>query len=660
MNALTLFTSRGRRGRSVTAALVVRQPVVAVSVGYLTLLAVCGVLAPQLAPYSPQAQDVINALQGPSAGHWLGTDTLGRDVLSRLLHGIAPTFLGAMQAVVVFLAVGVPLGVVAGYRGGRTDAVINRLAEFVLSIPPIIIVLVVLVVYTGSTTAAMVCLGLLGGPGLIRVVRAAAAAVREELYITAARVSGVSAFRIMRTHVLRRVRGPILVQASLFLGIALVFQAALAFLGLTSEGIAPTWGGMVGEAAGVIVQTSWLLIPPGLAITLAVLAFGFIGDLARDLSSDDDTTTVRTPRRMRRPTPAPTVGGQPHETGAAADGLLQVRGLTIATHEGTPLVTDVTFAVEPGETVGLVGESGCGKSVTALSVLGLLPPTLRHVAGSVVFDGVALTHGGDRAYRAVRGSGLGYISQDPMAALDPTHTIGSHLAEVIALHDDLGRAERRRRAAELLEQVRITDPERVLRSYPHQISGGMAQRVSIALALAGKPRLLVADEPTTALDVTVQADILALLRDLRETTGLAILIITHDWGVVADLCDRAVVMYAGEVVESGPVSQLFAGPAHPYTAALLASDVSTGKEGSRLPTLPGRVPPPDEWPEGCRFAARCPLAVDACRVATVPLIDIAPNAQARCLRTDEVRRRSSPDRAAPTAPLEHSPEGARS
>lgn len=642
MSQLTQTVARPRR--RVRGHHLLRRPVAILSIGFLVLVALCGLLAPWLAPYDPQTQDVINSLQAPSLDHLLGTDTLGRDVLSRMLYGIQPTFAGAIQALLVFVALGVPLGVLAGYRGGRTDTVINVVTEFVLSIPPIILVLVVLVVFSGSTTAAMVCLGVLGAPGLIRVVRAASATVREELFVTAARVAGVSTSRIMRTHVLRRVRGPILVQASLFLGIALAFQAALSFLGLTSEGNGPTWGSIVGEASTVIVQSSWLLVPPGLAITLAVLAFGFLGDLARDLSSDADSPA---PRR-RKPSRTASDIAATHQELETPGGLLQVRGLTVATADGTPLVSDLSFSMQPGETVGLVGESGCGKSVTALSVLGLLPATLHVADGSVRFEDVDLTRGGSRAYAAVRGSGIAYISQDPMSALDPTHTVGSHLNELLALHGKSTRAKRTEQSRKLLEQVRINDPERVLRSFPHQISGGMAQRVSIALALAGKPRLLIADEPTTALDVTVQSDILALLRELRETTGLAILLITHDWGVVADTCDRAVVMYAGESVEAAKVANLLTVPAHPYTKGLLEADVSSAPEGRRLPMLPGRVPSPGSWPVGCRFAARCRLAVDACREQPIPLIAVPPEGLSRCIRVDVLLNEAKPS-AQPSA-----------
>jgi peptide/nickel transport system permease protein len=614
------------------------------ALAYLVLLVLAGLLASVLAPYDPEQQDLNLVLSGPTADHWLGTDALGRDVLSRLLFGIQPSLVNSLIAVAVFLALGVPLGILAGYRGGWPDSVISRVAELALSIPPIIIVLVALVVFTGSPTAAMVTLGVLGAPGLIRVVRGSTLLVREELYVTAAKVSGVAPLRIMTSHVLRRVLGPILVQASVFAGISLAFQAALAFLGLITSGGRPTWGGMIGDAAQVISQDQWLLVPPGVAIALTVLAFGLLGDAIRDLSSGEDTPVSR---RHHRPTHGQTPR-QPEDLAASAgtaptQGLLQVRGLTVTagSDASTALVSDVTFGVGPGETVALVGESGCGKSMTALAILGLLPAGVSVGGGSVVFDGTDLVAGGPRAYRAVRGSGIAYVAQDALGSLDPTHTVGSHLREVIGLHERLSSAGTRARAVQLLRQVKLNDAERVLASYPHELSGGMAQRINIALALAGRPQLLIADEPTTALDVTVQAEILQLLGELQHAVGMAILIITHDWGVVADVADRAVVMYAGEVVEEAEVHTLFREPRFPYSAALLASDPSTAPEGSRLPTLPGRVPPPGTWPAGCRFAGRCAHRRDICTTGPIPLMTVNSGSVTRCLRVDDLVRQGA-------------------
>lgn len=609
------------------------QPLGVIAGAFIIMVFLLGLLAPVIAPYPPAQQDLLVALSGPSAEHWLGTDTLGRDILSRLLFAIIPSLGYAAVATVVFLAVGIPLGILAGYRGGRVDSIISRIAELAMSIPAIIILLVVLAVFASNPIAAMVSLGILAAPGLIRVVRGSTLVVREESFVTAATVAGVRATRIMGTHIIRRVLGPILVQASIFLGAALVIQAALAFLGLLApSNNQPTWGGMIGEASQVISFTAWPLIPPGLAIILMVLAFGLLGDAIRDATADD--AAVRAPRRKRNAAPAPEA---PEPLGLdTTNHLLRVENLRVSLDSGVTLVDDATFSVDQSEIVAVVGESGCGKSVTALATLGLLPPGLHIEGGTVEFDGVDLRAGGSSAYAAVRGSGIGYIAQDALGSLDPTHTIDSHLREVVARHEKLSIAALKARSRELLELVQIPDSERVLKLYPFEISGGMAQRVNIAMALAGRPRLIVADEPTTALDVTVQAEILHLLRDLQRSTGMSVLIITHNWGVVADIADRAVVMYAGEVVEMGDVYTVFEAPRFPYTAALLAADPSTSPLGEPLTTIPGRVPAPGSWPAGCRFATRCRFATEECVAGPLPLRVVPPGSVTRCIRTEQL------------------------
>jgi peptide/nickel transport system permease protein len=258
------------------------------------------------------------------------------------------------------------------------------------------------------------------------------------------------------------------------------------------------------------------------------------------------------------------------------------------------------------------------------------------VAGSVFFRGSDLSHAPRKAWSAVRGSGIGYVSQDPMVALDPCFTVASQLGELVRRHDHIRGARRRERVLELLGQVGLPDPADVARRYPHQLSGGMAQRVAIACALAGRPRVLVADEPTSALDVTVQGEILGLLRHLQAETGMAIVMITHDLGVVADLCTRVVVMYAGEVVENADVESLFGVPAHPYTKALLDSNPIMGQPGARLRSIQGTVPSPANWPAGCHFYDRCPVRIAECAAATVPLELLTGSSDhaARCIRAD--------------------------
>jgi peptide/nickel transport system permease protein len=284
----------------------------------------------------------------------------------------------------------------------------------------------------------------------------------------------------------------------------------------------------------------------------------------------------------------------------------------------------------------LIGESGCGKSVTAHGLLRLLPPELQQRLGQVSWNGRELTGLADREFDRLRGGTLAYISQEPQPSLDPTFTIGSQLVEVIRHHDGTSRREAKQRALELLHIVELSDPEQVARARAHELSGGMAQRVAIALALAGRPKLLIADEPTTALDVTVQSEILALLRRLQQETGLTILLITHNWGVVADLCDRAIVMYAGQIVEAATVQQLFDQPLHPYTLGLLESHPSLVERGAPLTAMRGGVPSPGAWPSGCRFAPRCRFATSACTEASVPIAALDDDRQSRCIRVSEI------------------------
>jgi len=307
----------------------------------------------------------------------------------------------------------------------------------------------------------------------------------------------------------------------------------------------------------------------------------------------------------------------------------------------TRAVDGLSFSVAAQETVGIVGESGCGKTVTALSILQLLPPRLgRIVGGRILFEGTDLTQLSERQLRAVRGDRIGMIFQEPMTSLNPVLSIGHQIAEAVRIHKGASAGAARAHARDMLELVKIPDAARRLDDYPHQFSGGMRQRVMIAMALACDPKMLIADEPTTALDVTIQAQVLKLMLELKAKTGAAIVLITHDLGVVAETCQRVVVMYAGRKVEEAPVAELFARPAHPYTRGLLAS-IARGKAGARarrLKEIPGMVPSLREPIPGCAFAPRCPFAVAACRTEQPRLAPVAgtPAHQAACLRVAEV------------------------
>ncbi len=314
--------------------------------------------------------------------------------------------------------------------------------------------------------------------------------------------------------------------------------------------------------------------------------------------------------------------------------LLRVENLSISfsTEDGrVRVVEEVDFSVEAGRTVGLVGESGCGKSVTAMSILRLMPSPPSHIdGGRIVFDGVDLLQLGERAMRGVRGNRIAMVFQEPMTSLNPTFSIGYQIAEVFRVHRGMGKAEAWRESAEILGMVGIGAPERRLGQYPHELSGGLRQRAMIAMALACRPELLIADEPTTALDVTVQAQILDLLRRLQAEMGMSVLLISHDLGIVAEVCKRVIVMYAGRIVEHAAVEALFRRPRHPYTAGLLLSSPRLGAKRAILPTIPGMVPAPGQRGVGCYFAARCPRAMERCRAETPALSELGPGHEVAC------------------------------
>ncbi|MEF2977180.1 dipeptide/oligopeptide/nickel ABC transporter permease/ATP-binding protein [Subtercola sp. YIM 133946] len=627
---------------------VLRKPIAVIS-GFVLIVIVGGSFAaPWIAPYDPLEQNLRIAKEGPSLAHLLGTDSLGRDILSRLMFGGQESLSGVVVAVLSMLILAIPLGIVAGYLGGVFDRVILRVVDVLLSIPGTIITLAVLAIFDNNMVVAMVSVGVLASGAFIRVFRSATLSVRQELYIGAARVSGLSQARIMVDHVLPQIRGVLLVQVTLFAAATLGIQTGLAFLAFGPPPPAPTWGGMVAEAASLIQTDPWMLVPTGGVIALTTLALCLLGDALRDANQERFTLAGLVGEKVVKTTAPPPATPSPRlataadpddEAGVpgAPDALLTVRGLSVgfgAAGRETTAIQRVDFDVSPGEIVGLVGESGSGKTVTALAVLGLLGANGRITAGSVRLGSDELVGMSSAKLREVRGARIAMISQEPMGALDPSFRVGSQIVEAIRAHERVGRAEARTRSRHLLEAVRL-DPA-IASRYPHEISGGMAQRVAIAMALAGRPDLLIADEPTTALDVTVQADILELLRTLQAETGMAVILVSHDWGVVADLCSRAIVMYAGEVVERAAVADVFETARHPYTAALLRSNPHGAEAGTLLPTIGGSVPAPHQWPHGCHFADRCPLVTAECREAPVEMVHLDGDRASRCIHIDEL------------------------
>lgn len=548
-----------------------RDPIGIAATTVLVLFVLAAVIAPFLGLADPNQVNLREAMKGSSPDHLLGTDSSGRDVLSRLLWGSRVNLLGAALAVVIALIIGVVTGLMAGYYGGWFDSVASWVNNLNMALPGIVVLLAVRAVVGPSVWIAMSVFGVLLAPAFFRVVRGAVQSVRNELYVDAARVSGLSDVRILGRHILTVVRAPVIIQTARLASIAIAIQAGLEFLGV-SDNTMPSWGNMLNEGFRKIALNPGLILWPSLAIGLVCMALVLLGNSLRDAMEGTGQPSKAAPRPAKaaaKPVPPPSLPDQP-----SANALLSVNGLKVAYGHGPnekEVVHGVTFHVDPGEVLGLVGESGSGKTQTAFSILGLLPEGGRVSAGSIWLGDRELTTLSEVERTALRGTDIAYIPQEPMSNLDPTFRIGYQLTVPLRKKLGLSAKEATERALALLARVGITDPEKTMKSYPHEISGGMAQRILIAGAVACNPRLLIADEPTTALDVTVQAEVLDLLRDLQRETGMSVIIVTHNFGVVADICDRVAVMKAGRIVEVNDSEKIFSDPADPYTRKLLDS-----------------------------------------------------------------------------------------
>ncbi|MEV0381704.1 dipeptide/oligopeptide/nickel ABC transporter permease/ATP-binding protein [Nonomuraea sp. NPDC050643] len=554
---------------------VLHDPLGIISLVVLLLILLATVLAPVLAPQDPGRSSLDDIFAPISAAHPLGGDSAGRDLLSRLLYGAQVSLLGASIALLTSLVIGLPAGLIAGYYGRTFDSVSSWAANLLQALPAIIVLLALRTVFGPSIWTSMVIFGVMLAPGAYRLVRATASGVRNELYIDAALVSGLSDTRIIARHMLRVVRGPLIMHSAMVLAICINIQAGLEFLGFGDPQTA-SWGSMLNEGFLNIFQAPQMLSWPGLALFLTSAALALFAGSLRDALQAGTAKPARR-RRVAAP-PAGTApdappSGPPAGNGESPpDALLSIRGLRVAYGGGSvEVVHGVSLDVARGEVVGLVGESGSGKTQVALSVLGLLPTGGEVTSGAIALAGEPLLGRPASFLRTVRGRRIGYIPQEPMSNLDPSFRVGNQLSEVVRVHLGLSRAAARDRVLDLLARVGIPDPARTYRAFPHEISGGMAQRVLIAGAVSCDPELLIADEPTTALDVTVQADILDLLRDLQQEKGLGVLFVTHNFGVVADVCDRVLVMRQGEIVEDRPAQEIFDTPRHDYTRLLLGS-----------------------------------------------------------------------------------------
>ncbi|WP_425862289.1 dipeptide/oligopeptide/nickel ABC transporter permease/ATP-binding protein [Arthrobacter sp. TWP1-1] len=571
------------------------SPMAAISLSVLILVILAVIMAPLLTRYDPNVGDIGKALLPPGAEHWLGTDSAGRDVFSRLVYGGRITLGGAGLALAIAMAIGVTTGLFAGYFGGKLDSSVDWVSNLIIALPNIMILLAVRAVWGSNVWLSMTIFGVLMAPGFHCLVRTIVSGVRNELYVDAARVSGLSLGRILGRHVLVAIRAPIIIYAALAGVVVIGVQAGLDFLGLGDVTV-PTWGTMLNEALVNLYIAPGLMLWPGIALGVVNAALILFGNSLRDALEDRPSAKVR----KRRGTSA--VAKATHDADASTgvsgnlqevpgnasipeDSILLVRNLQVGypSEDGyKAVVKDISFGVRKGEVLGLVGESGSGKTQTAWAILGLLPTGGRILGGEVEIAGQSVAALSKKERRALLGKSVAYIPQEPMSNLDPTFRIGFQLVEPIRRQLGLGKAEATQKALAMLARVGIADPQRTFDSYPHQISGGMAQRVLIAGAVACDPDVLIADEPTTALDVTVQAEVLDLLRELQHEKGMAVVLVTHNFGVVADLCDRVAVMKLGQIVEQNGVEELFADPQDAYTQMLLGSGLENKTPRTRL------------------------------------------------------------------------------
>ncbi|MFJ3641808.1 dipeptide/oligopeptide/nickel ABC transporter permease/ATP-binding protein [Streptomyces sp. NPDC090108] len=631
-------------------------PLPRAAVCFLALVVLVAVLAPVLAPHDPlDQQDPAGGSGHPSAAHWMGQDSLGRDILSRLMYGARWSLAIGLGATALALVAGAVLGAVAATSRKTVDETLMRCLDVVMAFPGIALAAVLVAVFGGGITVLICAIAFLFTPPVARVVRANVLDQYGEDYVTAERVIGARTGHIVLRHVAVNCAAPVLVFCTVQVAEAIVFEASLSFIGAGVRPPDPSWGSVVADGKNMVLTGGWwATVFPGLLMLFTVLSLNV---LAEGVS---DAWAAPAPREMPGQAPQDRVEPQDHmeprdrvepldrvepqdgferpEPGSgevtALPGLaeaaarlrararprpapgtapvLAVEDLAVGfpgRHAGVDVVAGTSFEVGSGEVLGLVGESGCGKSLTALTVMGLQPRGAR-VGGSVRFRGRDLLAGPDRARRRLLGHEMAMVHQDALSSLNPAMTVRAQLGQLV-------RRGGWRTPHELLSLVGL-DPGRTLRAYPHELSGGQRQRVLIAMALSRDPGLIIADEPTTALDVTVQAQVMGLLLRLREELGFALLLVSHDLALVADVTDRVAVMYGGRIVESGVTADLVAAPAHPYTRGLLGSVLSLESGARRLTQIKGVVPAPSGFPSGCRFADRCPAATAVCRT-TVPV-----------------------------------------
>lgn len=578
----------------------------------LSVMILIAIFAPIIAPYGRlEAVSISDIYKPPSALHFFGTDDAGQDVFSNFVFGARVSLTVGFFAAFISIIIGGMFGLVAGFFGGRWENFLMRFTDIMLVIPDLPLMVVIVALTKPSLLNIIFVIGLLGWTTTARVVRSQTLAVKSRKFVLRARAIGAGRGHIISRHILPLVMPILVVQAVLVISLAILNESALAFLGL-GDPTTLSWGQMLNYAFGRGAMSAgawWALVFPGFGIVWVVLGLTLLGQgLEQVLNPRLDTHHLMPSR--------PIVQTEARAKPVPTQALLEVRSLSIHyINEGLPparAVENVSFTLKEGELLGLVGESGCGKTTLMLALLRLLPSAGQIVDGRVYFGGRDLTAMSEEEMNEIRWSGISIVFQGAMNALNPVRTVGDQIAEAIIKHiPNFPREQIPARVTELLDLVGIAADHRD--HFPHQYSGGMRQRALIAMALACNPQIIIADEPTTALDVMIQAQILELLDSLRKKLGLAIVFVTHDLGVVAEMCDKVLVMYGGVTAECADVDVIYNDAKHPYTQELLKAFPDLTKPKKKLSSIPGYPPRLDALPAGCRFAPRCPAVFDRCK-----------------------------------------------